>query len=77
MMEVRALNPVVEIAATPQCSALRETPYSSDTLGKTDYRCRLRSKFKINGEYLCRSHAQKEALKLLLALPTTTQTEGE
>lgn len=76
-MEVSALKSVVEIPPTPQCSALRKTHYASDDVGKPDYRCRLRSQFKINGEYLCRSHAQKEALNLLLALKPDLGDVGE
>ncbi len=66
MMLAKELNPIVEAPLAPPCSALRKTPYANDT-GETDYCCRRRSMFKVDGKYLCRSHAQVEALKLLLA----------
>jgi hypothetical protein len=51
----------------PQCEALRVNRYFNDKKN-TDYRCVVRAKYKIHGQYLCAKHAAPLALELLLQM---------
>ena len=54
-----------------QCEAVRKHPYYNDSGGAA--RCKWNAKYFINGKYLCRKHAEVEALALL-AEEITVQT---
>lgn len=65
MAAIERLVPVAEPIVTPQCEALRKTPYASDKDG-TEYQCKWSSRFIVHGRYLCSKHAAAAALDLLL-----------
>lgn len=68
-MEVREIWSPVAKPDTPQCEARRKTPYANDSPG-TDKQCKWSARYVIGGQHLCSKHAQKEALRILLARPT-------
>ena len=62
---VQELYQVLKPVPTPRCEAERTEPYLTDT-AETDMQCRFKSRYKIDGKYLCTRHAGKAALQILL-----------
>lgn len=63
-------RPVVVPKPTPQCEAMRQTPYANDTKD-TDKQCKWSSRFEIDGHFYCTKHAGQIALRMML------ETQGE
>lgn len=62
-MEFKVLHAAVVKPETPQCEAIRKTPYANDK-PDTDRQCSWASLYCINGKYLCSKHAGAELLRL-------------
>lgn len=68
MGKARELWRPAETIETPQCEAVRTSPYANDK-PDTDRQCKWSSRYIVGGRYLCSKHAGQEALRILLRAP--------